>query len=235
MARLQEALRSLRTLRLLGDIGRTGGDLNSVADLVDNFAGSRQMALCLERFLALPGARSLLAEGPPPLQLDLAALGALPRGTLGHSVAGVLERLGYDPDFARPRPIDTPERWLIQRLATTHDIHHVVSGFATVGEGENGVLAITAVQIGFPAFVVLNTAASFGSFRFQPERHALMSQAIARGMAIGLASAPFCVQRWEEGWHRPLADWRRGLGLQDPLGDEPYALRRQLADLAVDL
>ncbi|WP_216902679.1 Coq4 family protein [Synechococcus sp. CCY 9618] len=235
MARLQEALRSLRTLRLLGEIGRSGGDLTSVADLVDNFAGSRQMALCLERFLALPGARQLLAEAPPPLELDLEALGRLPRGSLGHSVAGVLQRLGYDPDFARPRPVDTPERWLIQRLATTHDIHHVVSGFATVGEGENGVLAITAVQIGFPAFVVLNTAAGFGSFRFQPERHALMSQAIARGMAMGLACAPFCVQRWEQGWERPLADWRRDLGLIDPIQEEPYALRRLLADLPVEL
>ena len=155
-------------------------------------------------------------------------------------MAGVLERLDYDPDFTRPRPIDTPERWLIQRLATTHGIHHMVihnmvSGFATLAEGENGDLAITAVQIGFPAFVILNIAAAFGSFRFQPERHALMSQAIARGMAMGLASAPFCVQRWEEGWERPLADWRRGRGLQDSLGDEPCTLRRQLADRAVDL
>jgi ubiquinone biosynthesis protein Coq4 len=62
-----------------------------------------------------------------------------------------------------------------------------------------------------------------------------MSQAIARGMAMGLASAPFCVQRWEEGWDRPLADWRRELGLHDPLRDESYALRRQLADLPVEL
>lgn len=235
MARLQEALRSLRTLRLLGDIGRSGGSLTSVADLVDNFAGSRQMELCLERFLALPGGRELLAEAPAPLQLDLASLAQLPWGTLGHSVAGVLLRLGYDPDFARPRPVETPEQWLIQRLATTHDIHHVVSGFATVGEGENGVLAITAVQIGFPAFVVLNTAASFGSFRFQPERYALVSQAIARGMAIGLASAPFCVQRWEEGWERPLAEWRRELGVLDPLQEEPYAMRRLLNDLDAEL
>ena len=235
MARLQEALRSLRTLRLLGDIGRSGGSLTSVADLVDNFAGSRQMELCLERFLALPGGRELLAEAPAPLQLDLASLAQLPWGTLGHSVAGVLLRLGYDPDFARPRPVETPEQWLIQRLATTHDIHHVVSGFATVGEGENGVLAITAVQIGFPAFVVLNTAASFGSFRFQPERYALVSHAIARGMAIGLASAPFCVQRWEEGWERPLAEWRRELGVLDTLQEEPYAMRRLLNDLDAEL
>jgi ubiquinone biosynthesis protein Coq4 len=232
MARFQEALRAVRSLKLLGEIGRSGGDLRSVADLVDNFAGSEPMACSLARFRALPGGEALLQEAPPPLVLDLDALGSLPPGTLGHAVARVLGRLGYDPDFARSRPTDTEEQWLTQRIATSHDIHHVVSGFGTVPEGESGVLAITALQIGFPAFVVLNTAASFSTFRFQPERHGLMSEAIARGGAIGLACAPFCVQRWEQGWDRPLADWRRELGLNDPVRAQPYSLLRQLPDLA---
>jgi len=232
MARFQEALRAVRTLRLLGDIGRSGGDLHSVADLVDNFSGSEPMASSLARFRALPGGEALLQEAPPPLVLDLEALGSLPPGTLGHVVARVLSSLGYDPDFARSRPTDTAERWLTQRIATSHDIHHVVSGFGTVPEGEAGVLAITAVQIGYPAFVVLNTAASFSTFRLHPERHAAMSEAIARGGAIGLECAPFCVQRWEQGWDRPLADWRRELGLSEPVRQRPYSLLRQLPELA---
>jgi len=235
MVRFQEALRSLRSLRLLGEIGRSGGDLASIADLIDNFSGSEPMARCLERFKALPGGAALLREAPPPLVLDLAALAALPEGSLGHVVATVLQTLGYDPDFARSRPTDSEERWLTQRIATSHDIHHVVSGFGTREEGEGGVLAITAVQIGFPAFVVLNTAASFGSFRLRPERYALVSEAIARGGAIGLQCAPFCVQRWEEGWERPLADWRRELGLRHPVRDEAYSLARQLPELTAQL
>jgi len=235
MARFQEALRSLRSLKLLGEIGRSGGDLASVADLVDNFAGSEAMARCLERFRALPGGAELLHEAPPPLVLDLKALAALPEGSLGHVVARTLQTLGYDPDFARSRPTDSEERWLTQRIATSHDIHHVVSGFGTREEGEAGVLAISAVQIGFPAFVVLNTAASFASFRFRPERFPLVSQAIARGGAIGLGCAPFCTQRWEEGWERPLVDWRRELGLLDPVRDEAYSLCRQLPELAPQL
>lgn len=235
MARFQEALRSLRSLKLLGEIGRNGGDLASIADLVDNFAGSEQMARCLERFRALPGGAELLRQAPPPLVLDLDALARLPEGSLGHVVARTLQTLGYDPDFARSRPIDTEERWLLQRIATSHDIHHVVSGFGTHSEGEAGVLAITAAQIGFPAFVVLNTAASFASFRFRPERYPVVSEAIARGGAIGLGCAPFCSQRWEEGWERPLADWRQAVGLSDPVRTEPYALALQLPELAPQL
>ena len=78
MARFQEALRSLRSLKLLGEIGRNGGDLASVADLVDNFAHSEPMVQCLERFRALPGGAELLRLAPPPLVLDLEALAALP-------------------------------------------------------------------------------------------------------------------------------------------------------------
>lgn len=235
MARFQEALRALRSLRLLGEIGRSGGDLASVADLVDNFTGSEQMARCLQRFRDLPGAAELLRQAPPPLVLDLEALAQLPEGSLGHIVGRTLQTLGYDPDFARSRPIDSDESWLIQRIATSHDIHHVISGFGTVEAGEAGVLAITAGQIGFPAFVVLNTAASFASFRLQPERFPMLSEAIARGGAIGLQCAPFCVQRWEEGWERPLADWRRQLGLQDPVREQAYSLAQQLPELRPQL
>lgn len=235
VTRFQEALRSLRSLGLLGQIGRSGGDLNSIADLIDNFSGSEPMARCLERCKALPGGAALLREAPPPLALDLDAMAALPDGSLGHVVARSLQRLGYDPDFARSRPVDSEERWLTQRIATSHDIHHVVSGFGTCQEGEGGVLAITAVQIGFPAFVVLNTAASFASFRFRAERYPVVSEAIARGGAIGLGCAPFCVQRWEEGWERPLAEWRRDLGLSDPVRQQSYSLARQLPELAAQL
>jgi ubiquinone biosynthesis protein Coq4 len=220
MARFEEALRAVRSLRLLGEIGRSGGDLTSVADLVDNFAGSEPMAQCLLRFRELPGADALLRQAPPPLVLDLEALARLPEGSLGHVVASSLQKLGYDPDFARSRRVDSEESWLIQRIATSHDIHHVISGFGTIEAGEAGVLAITAVQIGFPAFVVLNTAASFANFRFHPESFPLMSEAIARGSAIGLQCAPFCLQRWEEGWERPLAEWRRQLRLAEPVREQ---------------
>ena len=76
---------------------------------------------------------------------------------------------GYDPDFFRPRPVESEAQWLTQRIATTHDIHHVVAGFAR-GLKEAGVPAITAMQIGFPAYVSLTNAAAISRFRLQPTR-----------------------------------------------------------------
>ncbi|MCP9848371.1 Coq4 family protein [Cyanobium sp. Morenito 9A2] len=234
MARLKEVLRAARSAQILGAISRSGGALDSIADLVDNFLDSEAMALSVERFRLLPGGAELLAERPVPVVPNLDVLLELPAGSLGHTYALVIKALGYDPDFARPRPVDSEAGWLTQRIATTHDVHHVISGFGPLGEGENGVLAITATQIGYPAFVVLNIAAGFASVRFHPERLELVNHAIARGSAMGLSAAPLCAQRWEEGWDRPVHAWRRQLGVSDPVITESYSLAHRLPELGID-
>jgi ubiquinone biosynthesis protein Coq4 len=232
MARFQELLRSLNNLKLLAAIGRSGGDLASVADLVDSFLGGPQMAACVQRFRALPGGAELMDSRFPPLQPAIAELIQLPPGSLGRRYAELITQLGYDPEFFRPRPTDSDERWLTQRIATTHDIHHVVAGFGTGPEGEGGVLAITAAQIGFPAYVLLNGAAQLSSFRFQCERFEGISRGISHGQAIARQASCLALARWEEGWEKPVSQWRQELGLSDPADAEPYGLNQQLGPLA---
>ena len=38
------------------------------------------------------------------------------------------------------------------RVRKTHDFHHIITGFSMIGPGELGVIAITALQYGYPAF-----------------------------------------------------------------------------------
>ncbi len=98
------------------------------------------------------------------------------------------------------------------------------AGFNTEAAGESGVLAITATQIGFPSDVLLNTLAGFRAFRFQPEEFELISRGIAVGSRIGLESNPLVLQRWEEGWEKPLHQWRQELGVK-PAEGEPFGAR----------
>jgi ubiquinone biosynthesis protein COQ4 len=198
MNRFGELLRSLNNLRLLAAIGRSGGDLTSVADLID----------C--RY--------------PPLQPDIDAMLKLPADSLGSRYGRLIRSLGYDPEFFRPRPIETESKWLSQRIATTHDIHHVVSGFGTGAEGELGVLAITAFQIGFPAYVVLTAAAQLASFRLQLERFENLSRALAHGAAISRSARCLAAVRWEEGWERPVSDWRGSWASRSRPTGSPTAL-----------
>lgn len=224
MTRFGELLRAAHNLKLLAAIGRSGGALNSVADLVDNMIDSPQMVDAIRRFRAVPGGAEMLDQRYPPLQPDLDRLMQLPEGSLGRGYATLIRRLNYDPEFFRPRPVDTEAQWLTQRVATTHDIHHVVSGFGTSPAGESGVLAITAAQIGFPAYVLLTTAGQLASFRFQLERFEGLSQALAHGMAIGHQARCLVAARWEEGWDRPIEAWRQQLGISDPADHQPYGL-----------
>ena len=214
MSKARELLRSVKNLTILRDLAKSGGGLNSVGDLVDNFIDSEAMGVCLQRFKALPGGAEMVEQRYPPFQPDIAALEQLPEGTLGHAYAGMIRRLNYDPDFFRPRDTSSEALWLTQRIATTHDIHHVIAGFNTQPAGESGVLAITATQIGFPAYVVLNLLATFKAVRLLPAELEAISHAIAHGNRIGLEAAPLVTQQWEAGWHKPLSQWRQELGVQ---------------------
>ncbi len=224
MTRFQQSLQALGQARQLIAVGRSQGDLARIADLVDSFLDTPQMDACIARFRALPGGADLMDSRYPPLQPDLDRLSALPPGSLGHTYAALIRRLNYDPSFFRPRPIDTEGRWLTQRIATTHDLHHVVSGFGTSAAGENGVLAITATQIGFPAYVSLTHAAQIAGFRFRLDGYATLSRAISHGVTIGFTASAFATARWEEGWELPVAAWRERLGVTLPADAEPYGL-----------
>lgn len=222
MARFQELLQTFDQLRRVIAVGRHQGALDQVADLVDSFLDTPQMEACVARFRALPGGARLMEERFPPLQPDIERLGQLPVGSLGHGYAQLILSLGYDPEFFRPRPILSDAHWLTQRIATTHDLHHVIGGFGTSPEGESGVLAITASQTGFPAYVALLHAAQLSRFRLEPQRYALLSAAISHGTAIGFEAAPLAVVRWEDGWERSIEDWRRELGIRRPATGMPY-------------
>ncbi len=228
MGRFQEVVRALNNLKLLAAIGRSGGDLSSVADLVDSFLDSPQMADCVRRFRALPGGADLMDRRYPPLQPEIKQLAQLPAGSLGERYARLITSLGYDPEFFRPRPTTNEAQWLTQRIATTHDIHHVVCGFGTAAAGESGVLAVTAAQIGFPAYVLLTSAGQLASFRFQIERFEAISRAVGHGHAIARQASCLAAARWEEGWEKPVSQWRRELGISDPADQETYGLAAQL-------
>jgi len=230
MGRFSEVLRSLNNLKLLAAVGRSGGELGTIADLVDNFLGSPQMEDCIRRFRALPGGAELMDGRYPPLEPPIAQLQTLPAGTLGREYARLILQLGYDPEFFRPRPIESDGQWLTQRIATTHDIHHVISGFGTERAGETGVLAITAAQIGFPAYVLLTSASQLANFRLKLEEFEGISRAAAHGSAIARQAQCLAIARWEEGWEKPIQQWRQELGLINPADHEPYGLAQQLAD-----
>ena len=234
LKRFEELSRTVRNLHSVIDLLKSmGQNTDSVFDIEDNFRGSNQMKVCVDRVKAIPEAHALMESRYLGPAIDLEALSQLSRGTLGHTYATVMKTLDYDPNFFRQREIETDEDWLTMRLRKTHDLVHLVTGFGPTG-GELGVLSIQAVQIGYPMSVVLQVASIGMALKQQPERLSDLTQQVARGMGMAIQMKPLIAQRWEEGWDKTMRQWREDLNITDPVIDEPYSLKNRLPDLDLD-
>jgi ubiquinone biosynthesis protein COQ4 len=231
MKRFEEMTRSLKNIKSAIELMKTNGEnTESVFDIEDNFRGSPAMQVCMERVKAIPEVRQQMEERYLGPAIDVAALNALPRGTLGNTYASVMKALGYDPNFYRIREIETDEDWLAMRLRKYHDIRHVVTGFGPTG-GELGVLAVVGVQIGYPMNLFLQITSVAGALKAKPEQLEPMIHQIARGMGMGLEAKSLIAPRWEEWWEKPLTQVRQELNITNPVIDEPYSLKNRLPDL----
>jgi ubiquinone biosynthesis protein COQ4 len=234
LKRFEELSRTVRNLHSVTDLLKSmGQNTDSVFDIEDNFRGSNQMKVCVDRVKAIPEVRALMESRYLGPAIDLEALSQLSRGTLGHTYATVMKTLGYDPNFFRQREIETDEDWLTMRLRKTHDLVHLVTGFGPTG-GELGVLSIQAVQIGYPSSVVLQVASIGMALKQQPEKLPGITQQVARGMGMAIQMKPLIAQRWEDGWDKTVHQWREDLNITDPVIDEPYSLKNRLPDLDLD-
>lgn len=234
MLKLTEMNRTIRNFYTVTDLLKSEGEkTENVFDIDDSFRGSAQMQACVERVKAIPEARAMMAERYMGPEIDLDALLQLPAGTLGHTYATVLTALGYDPNFYRRREIKADEDWVTMRMRKTHDIQHVITGFGPTG-GELGVLAIGAVQIGHPMQVFMQASSLGLALKRRPERLAEVTAQMARGMGMAVATQPLIAQRWEDGWDKPVAQWRQELNITNPVIDEPYSLKNRLPNLKLD-
>lgn len=234
LKQLEEMSRTIRNFQMVTDLLKSMGEkTENVFDIEDNFRNRDQMQACVERVQAIPEARTLMEARYLGPDVDLEALSHLPPGTLGHTYATVMKTLGYDPNFYRRHSIETDGDWVIMRLRKTHDITHVITGFGPTG-GELGVLSIQAVQIGYPTSVLLQVASLGLALKRQPERLPQLTGQMARGMGMALQIKPLISQRWEDGWDKPVRQWREELGITHPVLDEPYSFKHRLPELNLD-
>ena len=50
-----------------------------------------------------------------------------------------------------------------------------------------------------------------------------VGQAVAYGLELGRICAPLLAQRWEEGWQKPLSQWRQDLGIAILVARSPFS------------
>ena len=154
-----------------------------------------------------------------------AELLALPPGTLGHAYASWFADAGGQP---LPDPVlvagsDGDDTWLHQRVRHTHDLWHVVCGCPPTSAGEAAMNAVNVMQLRWPgSAMLLGADLLHRCLEGAVVGDVDVGQAAAYGLELGRICAPLLAQRWEEGWDRPLAEWREQLGIAAFVARSPF-------------
>lgn len=217
--KLQERLQSLKLLAGLASFLKNPGSLESVFavgnSVKDGPLGKQMMRYLLEA----PRFNELVEERWRPQPIDLNVLKTLPEGSLGRIYADQLISQGITPDsLIDPSPVTTAQDYVVHRLKETHDIVHVLTGFGIDGASELGLQGFNLAQNRSPLAVMLIFGGMLSALQ-NDEPLAPMLRALARGFQMGLDAELVIARKLEDGWDRPLSDWRRELKL--PVESEP--------------
>jgi ubiquinone biosynthesis protein Coq4 len=154
---------------------------------------------------------------------EVDTLAAMPKDSLGYALAVLLQQAGLE---LIPRPegleqLTEDDQYLQLRIRACHDIWHLVTGFPNTLPGEVALNGFGARQLRQPGSALL-IAADLMSRAHLGDTSPDLADAVSFGLRLGGVCAPLLAQRWEEGWSRPLEQWRQQLGIAQELRLSPF-------------
>lgn len=211
---LRHSLDYLSTLKAVVALLRDPSQTESVYDVEDGLRHTKATELAVEFVKSKPGVADLFQERylAPPINIE--ALLKLPHASLGYAYASYIKDSGFDPNFYRLVKVEDDVSYFLLRMRQTHDIWHIVAGFATDVPGELGLKAFELAQTHRTMSAVLIAGGLLSTLFKRPEELDQLLDQIAIGYRLGAKAKPFFAQKWEENWEKPLLDWRQELGVE---------------------
>lgn len=152
--------------------------------------------------------RSLLDERPSlqGRELDLEALVRLPEGTLGHELARYFRVNGLEP-FVTSFPIETDVDYLSKRYRETHDLFHVITGYATDEPGEMELQAFVLGNLGLRQTIMILAFSLPGRVKTMGLKgFGAYARRLYAAFRRGRRSRELLSVRYERLWERPVSE-----------------------------
>lgn len=197
------------TAMLLGS-----SSLKTVGELVDGLLETPAYALAAQYLSQNPACAALIRERYLPPAHDLETLLTLPPDSLGYIYAAEMKKKGFDPNLHAGMTAQSDAEYVEMRLSQTHDLWHIVTGFAPSEIGEIGLQAFHLPQFPYPLASMLIANSLIISTLMAPTTLPFLLEAITQGFQMGKAAQPLFAQKWEEGWEKPLSQWQAELNIQ---------------------
>ncbi|MHC5065114.1 MAG: Coq4 family protein [Planctomycetota bacterium] len=203
----------------------------SVFDIEDGLKNIEATKVYLAKVKEDPGVCALMEARHLSAVPDMDTLAAMPEGTLGKRFAHHILDQGFDPDYYRKINVKSDLDWVMFRMRQNHDLWHVVTGIGTCAIGELALKAFELAQTRRPMAAVITSGGVFRYLLKSPDEFGDVLEAISYGYQLGKQAKPFLARKWEEGWRRPLADWRAEVGIDTDIDAKtPAAVKRAAAD-----
>jgi ubiquinone biosynthesis protein Coq4 len=148
---------------------------------------------------------------------DLAILRELPAGSLGREYARFLDANGIEPLVISPAVKEQfRDNPYALRYTTTHDLHHVLTGFDTGLAGEAGVLAFNVGQRSAPVGRAMLWVVRLVYLLLSPSQVRRVWHNLRVGLEMGERAELVIAEPFEEDFELPLAQVRAKLRIPDP-------------------
>ncbi len=211
--KLHERLQSLKMVAGLATFLKDPSSLDSIFAVSNSVKDGPLGEQTVRHLLSNSQFKALVDEGWRPARIDLQKLQTLPEGSLGRCYADQLISQGITPDtLIDPSPVTNANEFVIHRLKETHDIVHVLTGFGVDGISEIGLQGFNLAQNRSPLAVMLIFGSMLSSLQNDDPLEPLL-RALAHGFQMGLDAELVVGRKLEEGWERPLQEWRKELKL----------------------
>jgi ubiquinone biosynthesis protein Coq4 len=210
---MKNLIRKLKGARAFIKIVNDPNRLNEVFNLSDQTADTAVLNRLAGEFAKDPVGAEALRDMPRLGRIDLPALRALPKGTLGRTYADFMADRGLDPASIPTLPVQDQAEFVQAHLYETHDLWHVVTGFDTDVAGELGLQAFYGAQFRGPLPPAILAAGLLNTSFYSTADHDRRFRAIVLGWTLGRKARQLFGRRWDQMWERPIAEVRAELAL----------------------